>query len=184
MSTLEQSSDGQIIPEKTGIFSNYIVRDLTIWCVFIFFLPIVLITIYYIAKESSVKSKFTENNLDLVRIRDQINKLSQSFDARKGLEEYINEPMRRIFLQAYPNSVCNDGSPASYYIRESNSNSDVWIILLEGGYFCYDKNTCKQRSINSFNLTSSHENKPFKFGKGIMSSDFSENKYWSDANVV
>jgi hypothetical protein len=95
-----------------------------------------------------------------------------------------NRPLKRVSLRKYENAICNDGSPANYYIRLSNKNSKSWIILLDGGYFCYDKITCHQRAINSHNLTSSHGSKLFKIGDGILSSSSLENKYWSDVNTV
>ena len=33
----------------------------------------------------------------------------------------------------YADAVCNDGSPAGYYWRASPTQSNVWIIFLEGG---------------------------------------------------
>ena len=95
-----------------------------------------------------------------------------------------NRPLKRVSLRKYENAICNDGSPANYYIRLSNTNSKSWIILLDGGYFCYDKITCNQRAINSHNLTSSHGSKLYKIGDGILSSSSIENKYWSDVNTV
>ena len=108
---------------------------------------------------------------------DELKSLINDFDSQ-------NRPLKRISLKNYENSLCNDGSIANYYLRLSRSNSNIWIILLEGGYFCYDTNTCKQRMINSNNLTSSLGSRLYKTGKGILSSSSTENKYWSDVNAV
>ena len=55
---------------------------------------------------------------------------------------------------------CNDGTPAGYYVRRSNS-STVWNVYLQGGGFCFDAATCKGRP------------------KGLTSSE-----NWPDAKVL
>jgi len=35
-------------------------------------------------------------------------------------------------------AVCNDGSPYGYYFRPSSCGSDVWVLHLEGGFWCWD----------------------------------------------
>lgn len=35
-------------------------------------------------------------------------------------------------LAAYPNAVCNDGSPAAYYYSQGTDPS-LWLVYLEGG---------------------------------------------------
>ena len=158
MSLINQTStEIKLANKKQNFFCNYIVRDLALWFIFIFILPLILFIIYIISNES------IEKNLP----RDDL----------------INGPMSRVLLNKYPNSICNDGSPASYYIRLSKS-SKIWIIVLDGGYFCYDKLSCSQRKFNSNNLTSSRHSKHFKFGNGILSSDPNENKYFSSENLV
>lgn len=39
---------------------------------------------------------------------------------------------------------CNDGTPAGYYVRRSNTSS-VWIVYLEGGGMCWDADSCAGR---------------------------------------
>lgn len=155
---------------KTSGFSNYIFRDLVLWFAFIFFLPVLLFIVYQITKENtatnpSIQAIFPNENLENLEINKQM-------------------PMKRVYLNNYPNSICNDGSTASYYIRMSSSKSRIWIVHLDGGYFCYNKQTCEQRYLNSFNLTSSYGSNKYKYGQGILSSDPFENKYWFDANIV
>src|SRR5262245_54681269 len=44
-------------------------------------------------------------------------------------------------------AVCNDGSPAGYYIRRGvGAGSTTWDIHLQGGGLCYDLDSCGQRS--------------------------------------
>ena len=81
-----------------------------------------------------------------------------------------------------------DGSVADYYFRPSSQGgATTWIIVLEGGYFCYDAVTCAQRMINSRHLTTSKGNKQLKYVDargGVLSSSEESNKHWYDANVV
>ncbi len=44
-------------------------------------------------------------------------------------------------LNAYPNAVCNDGSPAVFYFAPApinSMNADKWVVQLEGGGGCLD----------------------------------------------
>lgn len=119
-------------------------RDVFIWIFCILVLPILILIALYLIK-MPVSSSETEYLL-----------------SNNSLNE-TNTLLRRISLKKYNKSICNDGSPASYYIRKTNSKT--WIILLEGGYFCYNSETCDQRVRASFNLTSSKLNREFKTGK-------------------
>lgn len=136
--------------------TNFIVRDLILWFIFIFVLPVILLIVYILNKET-----FQHNVADT----------SQDWF----------RPLYKVVMNR-SNAVCNDGSPATYYIRLSESK--VWLILLEGGYFCYDQASCSQRYSNSYNLTTSVLNKNFKFSNGILSSDPNENPNWYNINVV
>jgi len=45
-----------------------------------------------------------------------------------------------------PNAVCNDGSPATYFFRKGTGNgASIWTIYLEGGGYCYDIPSCRER---------------------------------------
>ena len=50
--------------------------------------------------------------------------------------------------------TCNDGSAAGYYIRR-NTESRVWIVYLEGGWFCHDQASCEARWLRLRTLMSS-----------------------------
>ena len=50
--------------------------------------------------------------------------------------------------------TCNDGSAAGYYIRR-NAESRVWIVYLEGGWFCHDQASCEARWLRLRTLMSS-----------------------------
>lgn len=146
-------------------------RDLFIWIFCILILPLVILSVYCLIKfptnatQSNIftenKTNETENDFNLFYNKvtdDDENELNEDFFK---FENQSNDLMIKVPLKS---SLCNDGSPANYYIRNTNK-SKTWIIQLEGGFFCYDKNTCKQRFRNSFNLTSSKTNREFKIGK-------------------
>jgi hypothetical protein len=198
--------------KRKSIFKNYIVRDILIWLAFLIILPLFLFGIYNIAKYTAPSPPITllisstlSPSLRIAQILGSRNEQESYLNDKvesdltedesnesisRNLKNLIfnfnnkNRPLKRVSLRKYDNAICNDGSPANYYIRLSNANSKSWIILLDGGYFCYDKITCSQRAINSHNLTSSYGSKLYKIGDGILSSSTLENKYWSDVNTV
>lgn len=43
-----------------------------------------------------------------------------------------------------PLAVCNDGTEASYYIKD-NGNRNHWMVYLAGGGWCYDADSCAGR---------------------------------------
>ena len=183
-----EPEDGQVKVRK----SSSVYRDLLIWMFCLLILPVIIFSVYCLiklprnSKESPSYSSFNMTNY------------SETLDSDFNLfynkltdieEEFISEEsfgsdslMKQVSLSNYKNSLCNDGSPASYYIRKTTSKT--WIILLEGGFFCYDPLTCIQRFRNNFNLTSSKTYRKFRSGSGILSSSFKENKYYAEANQV
>ncbi len=78
-------------------------------------------------------------------------------------------------------AVCNDGSPAGYYWRAGANNSSAWIVFLEGGAWCYDQQTCLDRSNFAFDLTSSINYAPSIVRAGIFSSS---DPRFGNANMV
>jgi hypothetical protein len=63
----------------------------------------------------------------------------------------ITEPdcMHRVDINAldYPDAVCSDGTPASFYVRQwtDPANEFRWVIHLQGGGGCVDEESCKAR---------------------------------------
>lgn len=148
---------------------NYVVRDLIFWFLLIFLLPLAVIVVYYLATTVDVAQSRANNG----------------GNGEKGIEE-VNLMMKRVVLKK---ALCNDGSPATYYIRRAaadngDATKKLWVILLEGGYFCYDEDSCRQRAANSFNLTSSLDSRPFRHGHGVLSTNAKENPYWNKANLM
>lgn len=197
-------SSTSVITYKPGKRS-YICRDLFVWAFFLIILPTLFVSVYYIAKVQSgtqLIEAFGPIGMEANTLNDveTINYLGREpedikfekflekndFNSFKGMNfgNQMSRPLMKIPLSKYPGSLCNDGSQASYYLRLSDSNSRNWVVVLEGGYFCYDSATCYQRSINSRNFTSSKSYKSYRYVNGILSSSSVDNKYWSDANVV
>uniref|UniRef100_A0A8C8RRY4 Notum, palmitoleoyl-protein carboxylesterase n=1 Tax=Pelusios castaneus TaxID=367368 RepID=A0A8C8RRY4_9SAUR len=79
--------------------------------------------------------------------------------------------------------TCNDGTTAGYYLRE-HKGSKRWIIFLEGGWCCYNKETCDIRFKNIPRLMSSSEWPQTKKGTGILSAQMEESPHWWNANAV
>ncbi|XP_024060491.2 palmitoleoyl-protein carboxylesterase notum2-like [Terrapene carolina triunguis] len=92
------------------------------------------------------------------------------------------EDMKLFFLKN-PLVTCNDGTTAGYYLRE-HKGSKRWIIFLEGGWCCYNKQTCDTRYKNIRRLMSSSEWPQTKKGTGILSSQMEESPHWWNANAV
>ncbi|KAG1682519.1 Palmitoleoyl-protein carboxylesterase notum1 [Nymphon striatum] len=80
-------------------------------------------------------------------------------------------------------ATCNDGSDAGYYVRHS-IGSKKWIIFLEGGGYCFDKNSCDKRFMHQMNFMSSKYWPEERSFSGILSPDHRHNPYWFDANHV
>ncbi|NP_001161614.1 notum protein precursor [Saccoglossus kowalevskii] len=79
--------------------------------------------------------------------------------------------------------TCNDGSPAGYYLYPSNG-STRWLIFLEGGWYCFDDDSCQSRWESMRGLMSSTRWTPEKAGSGLLSPDPEENPNWWNANKV
>merc|ERR1719433_9113 len=47
------------------------------------------------------------------------------------------------FLEEYPLALCNDGSPAAYYYSKGAQGSNLWLVFLEGGMWCWDEESCR-----------------------------------------
>lgn len=163
---------------------NYVIRDLILWFLLLIVLPAVIFTVYYLITNAQFHANITVSNGTGNVEKSKISSLSDQSQAQIAAEKHQQhgqELMKRFLLSE---ALCNDGSPASYYIKRSSKSSSMWVIVLEGGYFCYDVESCRSRAINSANLTSSRLGKRFKRGRGILASRVDENPYWHDANLV
>uniref|UniRef100_A0A8C1RCL3 Pectin acetylesterase n=1 Tax=Cyprinus carpio TaxID=7962 RepID=A0A8C1RCL3_CYPCA len=58
----------------------------------------------------------------------------------------VNKPVDKMKLHFLKNTLvtCNDGTAAGFYLKELKG-SKRWLIFLEGGWCCYNKETCDSR---------------------------------------
>ncbi|CAH0683136.1 unnamed protein product [Spodoptera exigua] len=79
--------------------------------------------------------------------------------------------------------TCNDGSPAGYYFRRG-SNSDHWVVYLEGGGYCWDTASCNARWRRRPALMSSTRWPKARRAPALLSADAAANPLWHDSNHV
>ncbi|XP_050441633.1 palmitoleoyl-protein carboxylesterase NOTUM isoform X2 [Adelges cooleyi] len=121
---------------------------------------------------------------------DSVNPLTYrvTSEGHDGQDSNYVEPqnVEQKFLKKYmlsPDVTCNDGSPAGFYMRHSNY-SKTWIVFLEEGWCCYDKQSCDERWSRAEYLMSSKEWPETRIVGGILSNNAIENPYWWQANHV
>ncbi|XP_011247617.1 palmitoleoyl-protein carboxylesterase NOTUM isoform X1 [Mus musculus] len=77
------------------------------------------------------------------------------------------------------------GAPARlcYYLKESKG-SRRWLLFLEGGWYCFNRENCDSRYSTMRRLMSSKDWPHTRTGTGILSSQPEENPHWWNANMV
>uniref|UniRef100_A0A8C5G6R7 Uncharacterized protein n=1 Tax=Gouania willdenowi TaxID=441366 RepID=A0A8C5G6R7_GOUWI len=119
-----------------------------------------------------------EGNMDNFMV--QIKNLAQSLYPCSA--QKLDKDMKLQFLKNV-SVTCNDGSPAGYYIKESRG-SRRWLLFLEGGWYCFNRQTCDSRYETMRSLMSSTNWPLSRTGTGILSSQPEENPHWWNANMV
>ncbi|KAK2579611.1 hypothetical protein KPH14_010902 [Odynerus spinipes] len=97
-----------------------------------------------------------------------------------GLEE--QRGLKRVYL-SNRSITCNDGSQAGFYLRKSHG-SKRWIIFLEGGWYCYDHKSCRNRWLKLRHLMTSTQWPETRDVGGLLSANPEENPFWWNANHV
>ncbi|KAM3864935.1 inactive palmitoleoyl-protein carboxylesterase notum1b [Diretmus argenteus] len=110
----------------------------------------------------------------------QIKNLAQSLYPCSA--QKLDQDMKLHFLKNV-SVTCNDGSPAGYYIKESKG-SKRWLVFLEGGWYCFNRQTCDGRYETMRRLMSSTKWPRTRTGTGILSPQPEENPHWWNANMV
>uniref|UniRef100_A0A8C1R685 Notum, palmitoleoyl-protein carboxylesterase a n=1 Tax=Cyprinus carpio TaxID=7962 RepID=A0A8C1R685_CYPCA len=119
-----------------------------------------------------------EENMD--NFMTQVKNLAQSLYPCSA--QKLDYDMKLHFLEN-TSVTCNDGTPAGYYLKESKG-SRRWLIFLEGGWYCFNKENCNSRYETMRRLMSSSNWPQTKTGTGILSSLPEENPHWWNANMV
>uniref|UniRef100_T1JJQ7 Pectin acetylesterase n=1 Tax=Strigamia maritima TaxID=126957 RepID=T1JJQ7_STRMM len=131
---------------------------------------------------SSAMAKKTDDELPTNEVNTKAESTRDSALSLNNCRGRRKQLLRRVFLNNRSIS-CNDGSPAGYYIRKSNGNRR-WVIYLEGGWYCFDLQSCHNRWIRLRSLMTSRLWPEIRHGGGILSSDPKENPYLWNANHV
>ncbi|XP_050720210.1 palmitoleoyl-protein carboxylesterase NOTUM-like [Eriocheir sinensis] len=80
-------------------------------------------------------------------------------------------------------AVCNDNSPAGFYLRRS-VKSRRWVMFLEGGWYCFDRESCEQRWHRLRPLMTSRGWPETRTAGGVLSPNPEDNPHWWTANHV
>ncbi|KAK3533683.1 hypothetical protein QTP70_023993 [Hemibagrus guttatus] len=111
---------------------------------------------------------------------EQVKNLAQSLYPCSA--QKLEDEMKLHFLEN-SSVTCNDGTPAGYYIKESRG-SRRWLLFLEGGWYCFNKQNCDTRYDTMRRLMSSTRWPQTRTGTGILSPQPEENPHWWNANTV
>ena len=79
-------------------------------------------------------------------------------------------------------AACLDGSAPGFYLRRSSTGNANWLILMQGGGWCYNVEDCYHRSLTSSG--SSNDWSASVTITGMGSADCSESPLFCDFNVV
>uniref|UniRef100_A0A3P8R7J3 Notum, palmitoleoyl-protein carboxylesterase n=1 Tax=Astatotilapia calliptera TaxID=8154 RepID=A0A3P8R7J3_ASTCA len=110
-----------------------------------------------------------EENMD--NFMTQVKNLAQSLYPCSA--QKLDYDMRLNFLEN-TSVTCNDGSPAGYVLPKESRGSRRWLIFLEGGWYCFNKENCDSRYETMRRLMSSSKWPQTKTG----------NPHWWNANMV
>lgn len=81
-----------------------------------------------------------------------IQKLYESTSTSRSVSD--SRFLKRVFL-SNRTVTCNDGSQAGFYLRKSTFKSKRWVVFLEGGWHCFDTESCRVRWNKNRNLMTS-----------------------------
>ncbi|THD28213.1 Protein notum [Fasciola hepatica] len=116
----------------------------------------------------------------------QFNQRSWSWRTSQRLSgNFILHHFHKLHLLNDSTALCNDGSPSGYYYRPSkNPDARNWLIFLEGGWYCFDEDTCRLRESSTFTLFSSATWPANRVFDGILSAYENINPIYHDYHNV
>jgi len=92
---------------------------------------------------------------------------------------------RRQLCQRLSSPLPPDHLTRRYYYAPATlpSDGDKWLLMLEGGEWCYDAPSCAQRAASQPDLLTSHGWYPHKRFSGVFETDEAKNPFHSVAKV-
>ena len=95
--------------------------------------------------------------------------------------------MQKIALTDYPDALCNDGTPASVYVREATNpdHAGRFIVYFKGGSQCLYWGSCIDRWCEETSLMTSLGHAPSKHRDGMLNPDLAGNAFggWNHVYV-
>jgi len=82
------------------------------------------------------------------------------------------------------NATCNDGTPGVYALKNATTNPNLWLIYLEGGYFCNTLSSCTTRNTSQHILMTSNGWGAGSQQNGLLSTNSTLNPDFSGGNIV
>ena len=97
--------------------------------------------------------------------------------------DHVSMKLVHLDSTKYPLAMCNDGSTAGFYFKKSPTASNVWLVHLEGGGWCWDNDSCSKRRLTAVYLTTNKWWKKTILKTGIFDDNSTLNPMF-DANKV
>lgn len=92
--------------------------------------------------------------------------------------------LHMLDIQKFPRAICNDGSPSGFYYQAATTNTNRWILHLEGGWWCWDDATCMGRAASSPGMVSSKTWPATRSPGGIFNVNANDFPDWAGVNLV
>jgi len=110
---------------------------------------------------------------------------SQSSNMYVGTPGTSTMWIQPVLTNIDPDAVCNDGTPGMYYFSPgTGAGANLWLVYLEGGYWCYDEASCKERYTSGTTYMSSSNAEDSYTTDGIFTDAIAADNVWADANMV
>ncbi|VDP71169.1 unnamed protein product [Echinostoma caproni] len=105
--------------------------------------------------------------------------------SQKWTDNFQMHQFHKLYFLNDSTALCNDGSPAGYYYRPSKKrDAKNWLIFLEGGWYCFDEETCRLRESSTLSLFSSTSWPTNRAFDGILSAYENVNPIYHDYHNV
>jgi len=103
-------------------------------------------------------------------------------------DDYVSSTQQQLkaYLVDAEGIYCNDGTQPGFYFSASvnDASSGDWVVLLPGGHFCWDNDSCESRALTENKYWTGPTEGDLKDGVGILSAIEDENPDLFEANHV